>query len=199
VDSSAAYQADGFRIADSTGVSGRRITRVLVLGLVIGLGFAYWSHLSAYYGRGGLNIEGGSPTADWRTGVALREFQGMTNSLQVPILRDIHKIQFFTGGFLFTLLLVGIRRVFLGCPFHPVGYIISTAYGDYSPLWFAFFLIWLVKLAINRYGGLRLYRQLVPMFLGIVVGHLFIGGVVWSTISLFIPVTVSRAYYTIFS
>ncbi|MBI3923637.1 MAG: hypothetical protein HY318_19615, partial [Armatimonadetes bacterium] len=56
-----------------------------------------------------------------------------------------------------------------------------------------------VKLAINRYGGLRLYRQLVPLFLGIVIGHLFLAGVVWSTISLFVSTQVSRAYYTIFS
>lgn len=199
VESSAGYQADGMRICDSTGISMRKMTRVLILGLLIGLVFAYWSHLSAYYGRGALNIEGGSPTADWRTGVALKEFSNMTNSLEMPIKRDVHKIQFFTGGFFFTLMLIALRRIFLGCPLHPVGYIIATAYGDYSPLWSAFFLIWLVKVAINRYGGLRLYRQLVPMFLGMVIGHLFIGGVVWSTISLFVPVSVSRAYYTIFS
>jgi hypothetical protein len=44
--------------------------------------------------------------------------------------------------------------------------------------------VWIVKSAVLRLGGMRLYRQLLPFFLGLVLGHYFTAGVVWGSLSL---------------
>jgi hypothetical protein len=36
--------------------------------------------------------------------------------------------------------------------------------------WFLFLITWLVKLLVVRYGGMRLYRQAMPFFMGLVLG-----------------------------
>jgi len=40
---------------------------------------------------------------------------------------------------------------------------------------------WLAKLIIVRYGGMRLHNQLVPFFLGLVLGDFCIGSV-WAIV-----------------
>jgi len=64
---------------------------------------------------------------------------------------------------------------------HPAGFIIASG----MPLrmfWFSFFLGWLMKNALLRAGGLRLYRQARPVFLGLVLGDCLNGGL-WIILS----------------
>jgi hypothetical protein len=45
-----------------------------------------------------------------------------------------------------------------------------------SNTWLPFFIAWLVKILALRYGGARLYRTLLPFFLGLIAGDLLGGG-----------------------
>jgi hypothetical protein len=45
-----------------------------------------------------------------------------------------------------------------------------------------FFLVWLTKSIALKVGGMRLYRRLIPFFLGIALGHFFTAGMVWGAI-----------------
>jgi len=38
---------------------------------------------------------------------------------------------------------------------------------------------WLAKVLVTRYGGLKLYRQAVPLAIGLVAGGM-INGIIWS-------------------
>jgi hypothetical protein len=58
----------------------------------------------------------------------------------------------------------------------------GMTYGD--PLWGPFFLAWACKIVSIRVGGMGLYRRLIPLFLGLVVGHYFTGGVVWALLGM---------------
>jgi hypothetical protein len=72
-------------------------------------------------------------------------------------------------GIAFIILLVKLRATFSWFPFHPLGYLIAgTPTARF--LWVPFLLGWLIKLLVTRYGGLRLYRTLIPFFLGVIVG-----------------------------
>ncbi|MSR82617.1 MAG: hypothetical protein EXS58_06785 [Candidatus Latescibacteria bacterium] len=56
-----------------------------------------------------------------------------------------------------------------GWPLHPVGLAVAltnTVSGD----WFGMFLAWLIKNLALRYGGIVLYRQLRPFFVGLILG-----------------------------
>ncbi|MBI2298551.1 MAG: hypothetical protein HYU66_06285 [Armatimonadetes bacterium] len=64
---------------------------------------------------------------------------------------------------------------------HPAGFIIASGY-PLSCFWFSFLLGWLLKNAILKAGGLRLYRRARPIFLGLVVGDCLNGGL-WVILS----------------
>lgn len=57
----------------------------------------------------------------------------------------------------------------------PVGYAIANT-NTMAATWMPFFIAWLIKSAILRYGGSRLYRQALPFFLGLIAGDLIGGG-----------------------
>jgi hypothetical protein len=72
--------------------------------------------------------------------------------------------------------------VSLRFPLHPLGFAMVTSYGE--PLWGPFLLVWSVKSLVLRVGGMRAYRRGIPFFLGIVLGHFFVAGLVWGWLSI---------------
>jgi hypothetical protein len=54
------------------------------------------------------------------------------------------------------------------------------------------------KAAILRAGGLSLYRRGIPFFLGLAIGHLFVAGIFWPVLSLFITREASQSYHLFF-
>ena len=85
---------------------------------------------------------------------------------------------FHTGvGSLVMILLLLARRFWTWWPLHPVGFPISSTLH-----WIAFsaFLAWLIKGPVLRYGGVRLYRQIRPFFLGMILGQFAIYGIFWT-------------------
>jgi len=79
-------------------------------------------------------------------------------------------------GFVATTMLAFLRRSFLQFPLHPLGFAMVTAYGD--SLWGAFLAAWVFKLLITSFGGIGLYRRLIPGFLGVALGYFFTAGIV---------------------
>jgi len=94
-----------------------------------------------------------------------------------------------------TLALTVTRFFVLRFPLHPLGYLIATAYRNECPLWGPFFVVWVLKSLILRLGGVRLYKQLIPTFLGLALGHFFCGGLVWGNITPFVPQDIARRYW----
>lgn len=81
------------------------------------------------------------------------------------------EIIFLVSGAAINMLLVAGRVLFYWWPFNPVGFVIgaSTPITNYM---FSFFLAWLIKALVMRFGGVGLYRKTQPLFLGILVGYL---------------------------
>jgi hypothetical protein len=89
-------------------------------------------------------------------------------------------------GFLFTVALLLLRLRFFGFPLHPIGYAVSSAWGM-NLVWFPLLIAWLLKGLTLRYGGLRVYLQMLPFFLGLVLGDCVMGGV-WGILSLILNI-----------
>lgn len=100
--------------------------------------------------------------------------QNLRNSDLGP---DVGAIGGMAGGFGLALLLVTMQMRFAWWPFHPVGYALLSSYATHI-LWLPMLLSWLIKTAIVRYGGWRLYRGGVPLFLGLILGE-FVVGSIW--------------------
>lgn len=63
------------------------------------------------------------------------------------------------------------RSRFLWFPLHPLGFITAAAY-PITQLWFAFFLGWLIKTIIMRFGGSDTYVKVRPFMIGLILGNL---------------------------
>ena len=65
-----------------------------------------------------------------------------------------------------------MKTRFLWWPLHPGGYVLISGTGM-GRLWFTIFLSWLAKATILKIGGVKLYRQAVPFFLGLILGDYY--------------------------
>jgi len=79
--------------------------------------------------------------------------------------------------------LAWLRLNFVWWPLHPLGFVMATSWASLN-LWFSLFLGWLFKLLTIHYGGLRGYRRLRPLFLGLILGDV-LGAVCWIIVGFF--------------
>lgn len=177
-----AYAADAVKIASETNLSFSAITLLSFTAMLTGLWAAFISHLIAYYSRGANFLEGAPGTADYRTYVAAQDYRLLSNLLNKPTPPDKWRIGFTVYGALVTFLLAYLRRLMPTFPLHPLGFPLAYAYSHHCPYWFPTFFVWAVKGLILRYGGMSLHRKLVPLFLGIALGHFMMTGVIWGGI-----------------
>ncbi|TVR15982.1 MAG: hypothetical protein EA401_02075 [Planctomycetota bacterium] len=84
-------------------------------------------------------------------------------------------MSYAAGGLL--VIILGVARMFWAWwPFHPIGYLGSMTYATWN-IWFSFFLGWLIKAVVMRYGGTALYKSLKPAAIGMIAGEALAGGV----------------------
>ncbi len=96
-------------------------------------------------------------------------------------------------GIALMLGLLLMRRNYAWWPLHPIGLMVMGTYIMIN-VWFSFFLAWLIKAVLIKYGGPRLYSKAVPFFLGLIIGQCVAAGA-WVAIDFF----AGRAGNTIFS
>jgi len=86
--------------------------------------------------------------------------------------------------------LMFMRYKFLWWPVHYIGFPIA----DSEPMryaWFSVFIAWLIKSFIMRYGGAKIYQNLKPFFLGLVLGQVVVclfWGIIFSFTSYTSPI-----------
>ena len=73
------------------------------------------------------------------------------------------------AGFLLTLLLMHLKLRFAWWPIHPAAFPICLSWAM-QELMVPLFAVWLFKLLLLHYGGLRAHRRVLPFSLGVLVG-----------------------------
>lgn len=178
-----ATQLEALRLADESSMRRREMFWALLYAVVLGFVLATWVHLITYYTYGANVLEGGSGVqAGYRTQLNVSEYTELASWLKSPKPVDTLRVVWTSVGFGLALSLIVLRMMFLRFPLHPLGFVMASTYGH--PLWAAFFFVWLIKWAILRLGGVRLYRRMVPFFVGIVLGHFFTAGILWGIIGM---------------
>src|SRR5262249_51983270 len=171
-----AYQVDSLKLSEVGRLPRGRLGRALVAALLFGLLCAAWLHLDAYYAMGSNVAGGGAGRGEYRAQVALQEYQAMAARAAAPPARDLARLGATGAGFAVALALGLLRGRLARSPFHPLGFILATAYGDHTTIFFPMLAAWGAKSLVLKIGGLPLYRKFIPFFLGLIVGHLLIGG-----------------------
>ncbi len=86
------------------------------------------------------------------------------------------------GGGLMAILLF-LRARFIWWKLHPIGWMVGSCLWI-QILWFSIFISWLLKTVSLKYGGIKLYNNLKPFFLGLALGQYVVAGL-WFIIDLF--------------
>ncbi len=161
---------DSLKIAHSSRINGAHLLVGVLGALFVTLVCAHYTMLRLAYGRGGLSLLEGAFSDDshW----AYRRLVDHINNPSRPKWPDV----FFTSvGAAFMWLLIFVQTRFLWWPVHPLGFVMGST-GTARILWFSFFLGWLIRRLVQRYGGYAPYRRLVPMAIGVVVGEYITAG-----------------------
>jgi len=173
------FQLEGFKMAERAAMSYRRLFAAILVAVVAGTIASFWSELHVYY-KVGATAKVSPVGVPYIFGMEpYRRLDAWLRSAPPPSTNIAWAIGV---GFVFTILLNSLRMRFSWFPFHPVGFAVSSSWSMHL-LWTCMFVAWLIKLLLLRYGGLRLYRSAVPLFLGVILGECIMGSL-WTIIGI---------------
>lgn len=163
------HQLDGFKIGDSAGIKPGKLAGAMILAVAFGTVVSFIIALYVWTKYGAL-----AKTDPWRSMMGKTSFDRLSTWLKVPQSPDAGGMFGVGLGAGFLLLLSYMRMRYVWWPFHPVGYCMSTTWLAYN-IWMPFMIAWAAKIIIIRAGGMKLYKRMMPLFLGLIAGD-FIGG-----------------------
>ena len=166
---------DDQKMAENLRFRQRHLLIALVVALLAGLVCAGYFTLTTIYRHGNITLY------TYPNMNALWAIQDSAAAMQVQETGDVTRPLFFGIGLVFTLFLVLMRTLYVWWPLHPLGYALCASW-SLIVFWFPLFITWLIKSLILRYGGMKLYRQAMPFFLGLIVGE-FTLAVFWAGFS----------------
>ena len=140
------------------------------IGLAVVAGFVITTACTIYlcyqYGAGNWSAWYFSPGG----GLGGMAFNTVINQINNPIPTDWTKLAYFGAGLLSYSILALCQNWFYWWPLHPIGLTLGSVW-MINAISFSVFLAWLFKTVILHYGGVRLYRQARPFFIGLIVGY----------------------------
>ncbi len=128
------------------------------------IGF-FWLTLHAMYHLGAATARVKGDIVRWYVEI-YPQLQGW---LTVPSKPHWDALGWMGGAFLATWGLMHWRFQQAVLPFHPMGYALSSNWSmDY--LWSSLLVSWLLKATLLHYGGVKVYKKLLPLFIGLILG-----------------------------
>ena len=150
--------------------------------LALPLAFAWTLH--TYYGKGFLLMPIGHRQLSMVGSQVYWSYANLNDAMSNPTGTDGRGLTAMGTGVAVVLALAALRTRFLWWPLHPIGYMAANSWGMHIN-WLSFFIGWLLNILITRYGGLTIYRRLLPLFFGLIVGDMLHEGlwgmVTWAT------------------
>ncbi|UCH36553.1 MAG: hypothetical protein JSV65_09425 [Armatimonadota bacterium] len=161
----------GYKMSDFGPLPRRGLTFALAGAILIALFASYWSYLRLMYRHGGLSLHTWFTTyyahnlySTWTASLIQHGEKPAPEAMLLVIV-----------GALTMWSVMSMHRMFLWWPFHPIGYVMGASWPMIN-FWFPVFLGWLAKGLVLRFGGFRIYRMLLPGFLGLIFAEFFSAG-----------------------
>ncbi len=178
------YQMETLKMGEETRLKTSNLKWIILGAMLVGILVHLHTFMTMAYEWGFNTLAGGITEGGYGTSISRTEWDEVaTIAKGNPAQPDWARNGYTIGAALFTLLLVAIRVRFPRSPFHPLGFVMTTSYG--YAYWGPYFVAWLAKVFILRVGGVRMYHQLTPIFVGLVLGQIFALGVVWQIFAFF--------------
>ena len=160
--------AEGLKCANVTASSRRKFIIAMLIAFALGSVSVFWASLHSAYEYGA------NAKMYYGTGFGWEFTNRLAGWISDSTAPNMAANQGVLFGFLSALGLGILRNQFFGFPFHPIGFAISGSWAM-NLVWMPLFFAWVIKSYILRYGGLRLYRVVLPFFLGLILGQCVIG------------------------
>jgi len=151
----------------------RSLVKPIMLALAVSTVFGFWSCLHVAYSEGALAKCVGN--GSWTAG---EQFYWLSNGVQNGFHPDPARWGAVGFSAALVVLLTWMRAEYAWFPLSPLGYCIGN---ELRWHWMPFLVAWAIKLVVLRHGGLKLYRQTLPFFLGLVLGDYTLAAL-WSLI-----------------
>ena len=158
------HQLEGFKLAERSRMHLKKIFWAIVIAAVVSSVTSFWVALDSFYRFGVSNV-----------GKVPESFGQLQRWLSLPSSVDYGAGLAMGTGFSFTFLLAVLRMNLFWWPLHPAGYAVASNW-SMNLFWFSILISWVIKYTILRSGGLKLHRQGIPFFTGIILGEFIIGG-----------------------
>ncbi len=159
------HQLEAIKMKEETHGSGKQMLSGLLIASVIGVVAAFASYLSMYYhyGAASANVR---PALQ---GVGSNVLKGINTLILNPHGTDSGAIGGMAAGAVIVSALTFLRQWFPWWPLNPLGYALAgTMSMEY--MWCPFLIGWAIKLVTLRYGGVKMFHNLLPFFLGLILG-----------------------------
>ncbi len=179
-------QLEAFKIAKDRGMKMKYLIAPIMIAIVLATIVGMWACLHIFYADGALaKVQG---FAMWTN---VESWDWLDRSLEPGFTSEPVRWFVSAGAAAFTVVLAWMRTMFVGFPFHPLGYCIAP---ELRWFWCPFLVAWAIKLVILKYGGLQLYNRAIPFFLGLVLGDYTIGAI-WSLVAWWFEVPTYQIFH----
>jgi hypothetical protein len=172
--------AEGLKLQRSIGCTGRQLTIAIMASVIAGILIAPLGVILTGYRQGALN---------WNTWL----FRGFGVSTYSQVLSQVQlsdssgydpaSLVYFGIGLVLMLVFTAVYYRYLWWPIHPIGLAVISSFTLYA-VYIGFFIAWLTKHLILRWGGPRLYTKGMPFFIGLLIGHYIGRGIALITYTL---------------
>jgi hypothetical protein len=167
---------DGLKLSDGTGLSRRKLGVAFGVAILLAMGVAGTFELWLPYHKGGITMYSYVYQANNQWG-----FQDYAGPMAGRVPFDWTNKVWFGLGVGVMMFLTFMRTRYMWWPFHPLGYALMGSW-TMIVFWCPCMVAWLLKVVILRYGGMRTYVFLRPLFLGLVLGE-FGMAVLWTVVA----------------
>lgn len=162
---------DTQRTAGQLGVRPRTLLVPLVVAVVVSLAVASAAFLHLHY------VVGGNLLYSHPKSLATFNMNRAVNAIHDLSSQGVSSPQGFFTGAVSAVLLTVLRSQQAWFPLHPLGLAVAHSWAM-SVCWAGFLLAWMIRSLVTRIGGIKLYRHVAPLMLGLIIGE-FSSAVFW--------------------
>ena len=166
------------------------LVSALMVAAAVGIVAALLWDLQLYY----VNGAAGGNVNSWRISKGSEPWDNLQHALHDPKAANGTALGAMAAGAAIVFLLSALRTRFVGFPLHPAAFALNMSFAN-DFFWGDLFIAWLIKSCVLRYGGIKLYRQALPFFLGLILGD-YVTGSVWSLIGMAFHLSLFRTFAT---
>ena len=184
------HQLQAFVGQDRAGGRMRGVAGALMAAAAVSLVFSLLWDMQLYYINGG---ETGHVN-QWRISEGTLPWNNVLKWIQHPEAPHMTAWVGAAVGIGITGGLTFLRNAVPAFPLSPAAYVLNISWAN-DLFWLDMLIAWICKATLLRYGGMKVYRQALPLFLGLILGD-FVTGSLWSIIGTLLHLSLFRTFST---